>query len=99
MPKSTQDLDQQIEQIKQKKAQQTAKLDKQLAQLRTQKRKQETGQKVILGGLTLNTARHNAKYRKWLRDEIAQQVKREADLKRLAPLLAEFDELDKDIQP
>lgn len=99
MPKTTQDIAKEIEQIKQKKAQQTAKLDKQLAQLRTQKRKEETGQKVILGGLTLNAAKHNAKYRRWLREEITQQVTREADLKRLAPLLAEFDELDKDIQP
>lgn len=99
MAKTTQDIDKAIKEIKQKKAQQTAKLDKQLAQLQTQKRKEETGQKVILGGLTINAARHNMKYRKWLRDEIKQHVTREADLKRLAPLLTEFDELDKDIQP
>jgi len=44
----------------------------------------------VLGGLLLNAARHQPRIRKWLLDEAANTVTRDADKARLAPLLAEL---------
>lgn len=70
--------------------QKIAEAEARLARLRDQSRKLENGQKVVLGGLLLNAARHQPQIRKWLLDEAAKTVTRDADKARLAPLLAEL---------
>lgn len=71
-------------------AQQIAEAEAALSRLREQSRELENGQKIILGGMLLSAARKNAKIRKWLIDEAGSNVKRPADVKRLAPLLEEL---------
>lgn len=71
--------------------QKIAEAEAKLARLRDQSRKLENGQKVILGGLMLNAARTNPKTRKWLLGQISENVTREADKARLAPLVAELE--------
>lgn len=71
--------------------QKIAEAEAKLARLRDQSRKLENGQKVILGGLMLNAARSSPKTRKWLLGQIGENVTREADKARLAPLVAELE--------
>ena len=61
-----------------------------IARLKEKNRALENGQKIILGGLLLNAARHQPLIRKWLLDEAAKVVTRDVDKKRLAPLLHEL---------
>ena len=61
-----------------------------IARLKEKNRALENGQKIILGGLLLNAARHQPQIRKWLLDEAAKDVTRDVDKKRLAPLLHEL---------
>lgn len=70
--------------------QKIAAKEAELARLREQSRTLENGQKIILGGLLLNAARADARIRRWVLDEAARTVTRDADAKRLAPLLAEL---------
>jgi len=72
--------------------QKIARKEAELARLRQQSRKLETGQKIILGGMLLNAARTDLKMRAWLLAEAAK-VSREADQKRLAPLLDELSNI------
>lgn len=65
-----------------------------LARLREQKRRDENGQKVILGGMLLAAARKEPRIREWLIKEAEKSVTREVDRKRLAPLLAELAQLN-----
>ena len=78
------DLDQKI-------AAAEAKLDR----LRDKSRALETGQKVILGGLLLARAREDAQIRAWLLAEAQTHITREADAKRIKPLLAKLAKLPK----
>lgn len=70
--------------------QRIAEKEAELARLREQKRKEENGQKIILGGLLLNAAKSEPKIRDWLIKTAQEQVTREVDKKRLAPLIAEL---------
>ena len=70
--------------------QKIAALDAKIARLRHQSRQLETGQKIILGGMLLNAARKDSNIREWLLKEATQSVIREADKKRLTPLLEEL---------
>lgn len=70
--------------------QKIAALDAKIARLRRQSRKLETGQKIILGGMLLNAARQDKKIRGWLIEKAENTVTREADIKRLAPLLKDL---------
>ena len=70
--------------------QKIAALDAKIARLRHQSRQLETGQKIILGGMLLNAARKYSNIREWLLKEATQSVIREADKKRLTPLLEEL---------
>ena len=74
--------------------QKIAALDAKIARLRHQSRQLETGQKIILGGMLLNAARQEPRVRAWLLKEAQKAITREADKKRLAPLLEELDQLD-----
>lgn len=70
--------------------QQIADTEARLARLRQQGRKLENGQKIILGSVLLNAARHDPKMRKWLLSETAKAVTRDVDKRRLQPLLDEL---------
>jgi hypothetical protein len=73
--------------------QKIAALDAKIARLRHQSRQLETGQKIILGGMLINAARENHRIREWLLEEANKVVTREADKKRLAPLLDDLNKL------
>lgn len=70
--------------------QKIADAEARLSRLRQQSRQLENGQKIILGGLLLNAARQEPRIREWLLKEAAKSVTRDADKKRLAPLLDEL---------
>ncbi|WP_205833296.1 mobilization protein [Azohydromonas caseinilytica] len=74
--------------------QKIAALDAKIARLRHQSRKLEAGQKIILGGILLNAARNNPRVREWLLIEASKVVTRDADKKRLAPLLDELKQIN-----
>ena len=67
--------------------QKIAEAEARLARLREQSRRTENGQKIILGGMLINAARKDARIREWLLAEVDRSITREADKKRLAPLL------------
>ncbi len=69
-----------------------------IARLKEKNRALENGQKIILGGLLLNAARHQPLIRKWLLDEAAKVVTRDVDKKRLAPLLYELAKMPQEPQ-
>lgn len=75
--------------------QKIAETEAKLARLRKQTRELENGQKIILGGMLLAEARREPRIRKWLIETATKEVTREADRKRLQPLLAELAELEK----
>ena len=68
-------------------AQQIAQAEDRLNRLRNKNRNLENGQKIILGGMLINAARKNTKIREWLLTEAGKSITREADMKRLEPLL------------
>lgn len=70
--------------------QKIAETEAKLARLRKQSRSLEDGQKIILGGLLLNAAKSQPRIREWLLKEAVERVTRDADKKRLDPLLAEL---------
>jgi hypothetical protein len=70
--------------------QKIAEAEAKLARLRKQTRELENGQKIILGGMLLAEARKDSRARKWVLKLAAENVTREADKKRLQPLLDEL---------
>ena len=66
-------------------AQQIAALEAKIARLREKDRALENGQKIILGGMLLSSARSTPKIAKWVLEEIEKSVTREIDKTRLAP--------------
>lgn len=79
MSKSAQTVEQKI-----------AEAEAQLARLREKKKKQEAGQKVVLGGMLLAAARDNDQYRKILIQLAEKYVTRRVDQERIQPLLDEL---------
>lgn len=67
--------------------QKIAEAEDKLARLREQSRRTENGQKIILGGMLIHAARKNQKILAWLLEEAERSIIRDADKKRLAPLL------------
>ena len=67
--------------------QQIAQKEDELARLRKKSRNLANGQKIILGGMLIHAAGKDAKIRSWLLEEAEESITREADKKRLAPLL------------
>ena len=67
--------------------QKIAQKEAELARLREQKRSLANGQKIILGGLVLRQAEQNAEFRKQLIDLAEKHVTRDADKKRITPLI------------
>jgi len=74
--------------------QRIAQKEGELARLREKSRKLENAQKIVLGGMLIQVARKDPKIRAWLLDEAEKSVTREADRKRLKPILDELRELD-----
>jgi hypothetical protein len=74
--------------------QQIAGAEARLARLRTQSRQLENGQKIILGGMLLAAARHDAKMSAWVIQEAEKAVTRDVDKRRLQPLLDELKAMD-----
>ena len=74
-------------------AQQIATLEAKIARLREKDRALENGQKIILGGMILSSARSNPKTGQWLLEEIEKSVTREIDKTRLAPLVEELKKI------
>ena len=72
--------------IEQKIAETQAKLTR----LRNQERQLENGQKIILGGMLLQAAKKDPSMKRWVLDNAAKVITREADKKRLEPLLEQF---------
>lgn len=72
--------------------QQIAQKEDELARLKERIKKQDAGQKIVIGGLVLSIARENPKIAEWLLGEINNRVTRKEDLKRIQPLI---DELSK----
>ena len=71
-------------------AQQIAEYEAKIARLRMKDRALENGQKIVLGGMLLASARSSQKIARWVIDEIEKNVKRPIDLDRLKPLIEEL---------
>ena len=71
-------------------SQQIAEYEAKIARLRQKDRALENGQKIILGGMLLASARSSQKIAQWVIDEIEKSVTREIDKTRLAPLVDEL---------
>ena len=68
--------------------QQIAQKEDELARLKDRIKKQDAGQKIVIGGLVLSIARENPKIAEWLLGEINSRVTRKEDLKRIVLLVA-----------
>ena len=71
-----------------------AQKEDELARLKDRIKKQDAGQKIVIGGLVLSIARENPKIAEWLLGEINSRVTRKEDLKRIEPLVAELSKKD-----
>lgn len=74
--------------------QQIAQKEDELARLKERIKKQDAGQKIVIGGLVLSIARENPKIAEWLLGEINNRVTRKEDLKRIEPLIDELSKKD-----
>ena len=68
--------------------QKIAQKEDEINRLKEQKRKKETGQKVIIGGLMLSVAKNDSKVAKQLLELIESKIERKSDLKRLDDVIA-----------
>jgi len=73
--------------------QKIAQKEMELARLREQKRSIANGQKIILGGLVLRHAEQNAGFRQQLIALAEKHITREADKKRITPLVEKLKQL------
>jgi len=64
-----------------------------LARLRLETRKQDTGRKIVLGGILLSAVEHDPTIRSWLLKQVDGDKLRKADAERLAPLIAKWREM------
>ena len=80
--------------ISKTRAQKIVGLEEKIAKLREKDRALENGQKIILGGMLLASARSNPKIAQWVIEEIEKSVKRPIDLNRLKPLIDELKKIN-----
>lgn len=73
--------------------QKIADTEARLARLRLETRKQDTGRKIVLGGILLSAVEHDPTIRSWLLKQIDGDKLRKADAERLAPLIAKWREM------
>ncbi len=79
MSKSAQTVEQKI-----------AEKEAELARLKEKKKKQEAGQKIVLGGMLLAAARDSEQYRRILIQLAEKYVTRRVDQERIQPLMDEL---------
>lgn len=70
--------------------QKIADAEARLARLRLETRKQDTGRKIVLGGILLSAAEHDPAIRSWLLKQVDGDKLRKVDAERLAPLIAKW---------
>jgi len=73
--------------------QKIADTEARLARLRLETRKQDTGRKIVLGGILLSAVEHDPTIRSWLLKQVDGDKLRKADAERLAPLIAKWREM------
>jgi uncharacterized small protein (DUF1192 family) len=73
--------------------QRIAQLEARLAREKNELRKKDDGQKYVIGGMVIASARLHDGIRKWLIEHIEKDVTRKADVKRVAELLTELKNL------
>ena len=73
--------------------QKIAEAEARLARLRLETRKQDTGRKIVLGGILLSAVEHDPAIRSWLLKQIEGDKLRKVDAERLAPLIAKWREM------
>jgi len=64
-----------------------------LARLRLETRKQDTGRKIVLGGILLSAVEHDPTIRSWLLKKIDSDKLRKSDVERLDPLISKWRNL------
>jgi len=73
--------------------QKIADTEARLARLRLETRKQDTGRKIVLGGILLSAVEHDPTIRSWLLKQVDGDKLRKTDAERLAPLIAKWREM------
>lgn len=73
--------------------QKIADAEARLARLRLETRKQDTGRKIVLGGILLSAVEHDPTIRSWLLKQVDGDKLRKVDAERLAPLIATWREM------
>ncbi len=73
--------------------QEKARLADKVARLNEKNRKEENGQKIIIGGAMLHLAETDEDIAKILFEKLPKVVTREHDLKRITPILEELQEI------
>jgi hypothetical protein len=76
--------------------QKIAQKEAEIARLKTAQRKLEAGQKIVVGGAVLKTAKKNPKVAKWLAETLRTEVTREIDVRRIEPILIELNKIKTD---
>lgn len=76
--------------------QQIAASQAKMSRLMAKKRAEDTGRKVIAGALLINEAVKDKEIAAWFVKKARERVTREADIKRLEPLLEQIDRLHQD---
>jgi hypothetical protein len=77
--------------------QQIAALQNKTARLMEKKRAADTGRKVIAGALLINEAIADKQIADWFVKKARERVTREADIKRLEPLLEQIERIHKKV--
>ena len=65
-------------------------LNREKTKARNKSRSLDAGQKIVIGGVMLNAARRDEKFCAWLCDLLDRSVEREADRRRIQPLIDEL---------
>jgi len=73
--------------------QKIADAEARLARLRLETRKQDTGRKIVLGGILLSAVEHDPTIRSWLLKKIDSDKLRKSDVERLDPLISKWRNL------
>jgi hypothetical protein len=76
--------------------QQIAASQNKVARLMEKKRAADTGRKVIAGALLINEAVKDKQIADWFVKKARERVTREADIKRLEPLLEQIERIHRD---
>ena len=79
--------------------QKIAQKEQEIANLKAKVRKQETSQKIIIGGMMLALAKNDAERAQMLIDDIKNNVTRDSDIRKLSSVIDELsasDDAEKD---